>query len=109
MLVNLCRAAVDAGKTLKTWSASDLLDREKQLLKAAAESGRFQITRSDIDGIFVISGVTPFAEADPRDTAHYFDAFTRLCDRGLIIANGDDTFRLTGQGFDIARRLVQHG
>lgn len=106
-LTELCKSAIAAGKTLRKWASSDLKDREKLLLTAAAESGRFEIGQSEIDGVYVMAGVTPFAEPDPRDTAHFFDAFTSLCDRGLIIASGDGTFRLTGQGFDIARRFAE--
>jgi hypothetical protein len=103
--VQLCHNAVAAGKFLIEWRANQLTDREIELLRTAAEEGMFQLAYSDHDGLAVLIGNKSFTDTDPAITAKYLDAFMRLCDRGLIIHQDEREFRLTGQGFDLARSL----
>ncbi|HEY2414704.1 MAG TPA: hypothetical protein VGI40_20835 [Pirellulaceae bacterium] len=107
-IVQLCRSGLAAGKTLKSWHDSALNERERELLVSASRDGIFHLGQNDFDGRFVATNSHEFT--DPNDaavTAHYLDAFISLCERGLILdQNGDDLFRLTGQGFDIGRKLA---
>ncbi len=104
-LTQLCAAAVAAGKTLKEWKANQMTDRERELLSAVAEQGNFILSHSDQCGKFVKAGAKTFIDTDPAITAKYIDAFTRLCDRGLIDHQNGNIFRLTGHGFDLARKI----
>lgn len=107
-IVQLCREGIAAGKTLKEWRESQLTDREKELLRAAAKDGLFHLLCDDASGRHVLTATREFSsQSDPAITAHYLDAFIRLCSRGLVIDQGEELFRLTGQGFDLARELVE--
>lgn len=105
-VVQLCQSAVATGKTLIEWKESLLSERERDLLLSAAKDGIFYLSRSDRHGRFVWSHGKQFVDDDPAVTAHYLDAFLKLCSRGLIIHQHNECFRLTGTGFDIARGLV---
>ena len=101
----LCNGALAAGRTLQKWLASQLGDREKEILTAAARDGQIQLV--DYGGLRVVyAGEREFSDdEDAAIAAHYLDAFTKLCERGLVIHHGDEMFRLTGQGFDLGRGL----
>lgn len=103
----LCEKAIAAGRTVRKILASKLSRRERELLIAAAEDGVFFVVKSDLYGVHVASSSRQFAEQDPSITAHYLDAFTSICARGLIVPQGNRRFRLTGQGFDLARGLKE--
>lgn len=106
-LATLCNHALSIGKTLKEWHVSALSTREKELLREAAKNGQFQLVQNDFDGKYVVVDGREFTSPDDRAVAaHYRDAFTSLCDRGLIYHEGDVVFSLTGQGFDLARKLA---
>lgn len=104
-LCGLCERAIAAGRTVRRVLARRLSQRERALLVEAADDGVFFVVKSDAFGVHVASSGRQFAEQDPSVTAHYVDAFTSLCARGLIIPQGGRKFRLTGQGFDLARGL----
>jgi uncharacterized protein YjhX (UPF0386 family) len=104
-IVGLCSAAVAAGKTLAKVRASQLGPRERELLGCVAEDGMFLIVHSPGHGLYLETKQKSFANDDPAITAHYLDAFLRLCDAGLVIHQNGSAFRLTGQGFDLARKL----
>jgi hypothetical protein len=101
----LCNRAIAARKTITKIADGLLTQREKDLLISAHHDGLFHTIASDLNGRFVATNTKEFTNDDPAETAHYLDAFIRLCDRGLIIHQSEDVFRLTGQGFDLARKL----
>lgn len=105
VFAKICETALSLGKTLKEWKAAELTDREKDLLRAAATDGQFHLLCNEDDGKHVFTQARQFAGDDRAIAAHYLDAFTSLCNRGLIVHQYDDVFQLTGQGFDIARDL----
>lgn len=104
--IQLCQAAIATGKTIKSVAESALTEKEKELLRSAAEQGIFILSYADQCGRFVFTYKDKFIDTDPAVTAAYLDAFMRLCDRGLIGHERDKTFRLTGQGFELARKLA---
>lgn len=104
----LCNVALATGKTIKTISESVLTQRERELLRSASEDGIFQLACNDIDGKFVFTSKREFTNSqDSAETAHWLDSFVRLCERGLVEHQQGEVFRLTGQGFDIARKLAR--
>jgi hypothetical protein len=106
-LITLCQSAIASGKTLKQWHSSALNDREKEILIAASKDGIIHAGMNDFDGKFVATNTKEFTSADdPAITAHFLDAFTNLCDKGLVIHQHHEVFRLTGQGFDLGRKLA---
>jgi len=108
-IVELCRAGLAAGKTLKDWHESALNEREREILISASKDGIIHLGQNDFDGRFVATNSREFT--DPEDAAvnaHYLDAFISLCNRGLVLdQNGESVFRLTGQGFDLGRKLAE--
>lgn len=105
--VELCNQAIAAGRTVQKISEFVLSHREKELLRVAHHDGLIHLLQSDASGRYVSIGNREFTDEDPAITAHYLDAFTRLCERGLIVHQSEELFRLTGQGFDIARKLAK--
>lgn len=105
-IAQLCQTAVAAGKTLIDWKDSALSEREKELLRSAAQDGMFHTACSDWYGRHVVTSKRAFGESDPAITAHYLDAFIGLCEKGLIIHQAGTAFRLTGKGFDLARKFA---
>lgn len=113
-LVNLCKTAIELGKwrtALRDAREKDKLsDKEQELLRAAGDDGIFQIVR--MSGIDIIAaGNRGFdGDGDNYQAALYWDAFTSLCERGLLRVVGGDSesplFMLTGQGFELARSIV---
>ena len=82
-----------------------LSSEEKDVLIAAAKTGRILLMRIDIHGEWVRAGETDFIQtADPAFAAKYLEAFYRLINRGLVMAE-DGAFRLSGTGFAVARGL----
>ena len=106
-IAELCNRSIAAGKTIATMTDALLSHREKELLISAQLDGMFHAMQSDINGRFVWTSTREFTDQDPAVTAHYLDAFIRLCNRGLVIHQTEEVFRLTGQGFDIARKLAK--
>ncbi len=106
LAISLCNGAIATRKIFDQWRANQLTEKERDLLASAAEAGIFILAASDQSGRFVMSYTREFIDSDPAITAKYLDAFLRLCDRGLVQHQGGKTFRLSGQGFDIARELA---
>jgi hypothetical protein len=80
---------------------------EKELLRAAAESGRFEIlTAAQLLYPVIRIGRSDFGDVnDPASMAKYSDALRSLCSNGYVEHAGGPVFRLTGEGFDKARLL----
>jgi len=79
--------------------------RPSNALRSAADAGRFDLAYDQLSGKHVCTTAREFTDADPAVTATYLDAFMRLCERGLVVHQHEELFRLSGQGFRIARRL----
>lgn len=114
-LLEVCRSAVKAGKAVMDWLPDKFSSEERELLIAAAQCGKFELHHQEGAGVSVLSDGQPFPAgasgmelADPMLVAIYLEAFTSLCQKGLIVpesvSNGD--FRLTGTGFKLARKLA---
>lgn len=103
--IGLCEHAIATGRAIQKVAQDQLTIREKELLRSAADDGLFVLSSASRYGRFVRTNRRDFFDDDPAITAHYLDAFMRLCDRGLVMHQEHTTFRLTGQGFDIAREL----
>ncbi len=108
-LVVLCETALAAGsKAVKAYANKRLSGEEKELLIAAAQTGEFfLIEAANIPGTWVRAGRRQFADlTDPAYAATYLEAFRSLCERGLIVHEGEGTFMLSGSGFRKARQLA---
>ncbi|MGB7061086.1 MAG: hypothetical protein WBF13_01880 [Candidatus Zixiibacteriota bacterium] len=106
---SICKKALDAGReVLGILSKRKLTEEEKELLKAAAKQGGFQLWSVDqIPGIWLRADGKDFCdEADPACAAGYLEAFQLLCKKGLVRHEAGDLFRLTGSGFEKARGLA---
>lgn len=104
-IVALADTAIASGKSLLALPGSQLAERDRELLSSAAGDGQFVVLHSRSEGRYVETAKRRFTDDDPAITAKYLDAFLRLCELGLLIHQNGCTFRLTGQGFDIARKL----
>lgn len=103
--ISLCQAAIASGKVLVKVKDSQLTVMEKELLRTAADDGQFHLAYDELVGRHVFTNTREFTADDPAVTAKYLDAFTKLCSQGLVVHQHEEIFRLSGQGFDIARRL----
>lgn len=104
--VNLCASAIAAADgAIQAWSASALTTYERELLRTASVTGRFEIVRLDELGVIVSIGERAFAKDDPEVTVQYCEAFKRLCHRGLVDHIGGASFTLSKCGQNLARNL----
>jgi hypothetical protein len=86
--------------------ASRLTDQEKEILLACAENGEIRKCHVSNYGDWIRSGTKDFFDkADPAIAARYLEALTRLLARGYAAHQKDTLYKLTGSGFDAARRL----
>lgn len=107
-IIALCNSAIATGRTVARLSEAMLNKRQKDLLIAASHDGIFQVVYGDRYGKYVFTNSKVFASSDdPAETAHNLDAFIKLCAEGLVEHQDGEMFRLTGQGFDIARKLAR--
>jgi hypothetical protein len=110
VFAQLCDSAIATGKILHAWQDSQLTEYERKMLPCISKQGVVFLVEDDLHGRHVVSSEGhEFTDEDPAVTAKYLDAFARLCDRGLMMHQGGETFRLTGQGFDIARKIAGKG
>lgn len=81
---------------------------QKELLRAAAQSGEFHVLQVDqlVYPIIRAGGTDMGEENDPASLAAYYEAFKLLCSNGYIEHAGGVLFRLTVGGFDKARKLT---
>jgi len=82
-------------------------EAEKEILVYAADSGEIRILKVNAFGDWVRCGQDKnfFSQTDLAFNAKYLEAFERLCQKGLVRHQSGILYRLTGTGFDVARRL----
>jgi len=80
---------------------------EMNVLIAAAKTGRILLMRVDIHREWVRAGESDFIQTeDPAFAARHLEAFRLLINRGLVISESG-AFKLSGTGFEVARRLLE--
>jgi hypothetical protein len=87
-----------------------LSKEEKEILITASEVGTIIIVNTDQVGKIMIVGSGKdkarfFKQDDKAYTARYIEALDNLCIRGLFKKESEKLFKLTGTGFEIARKL----
>lgn len=81
---------------------------ERELLVAAAIDGLFHIIERQMGSYVLASKGKMFSDQhDPAVAARYLEAFHRLRDRGLVVFEVGQMYRLTGTGFDLARKYAE--
>lgn len=86
--------------------ASSLRQEEHDLLVRARERGELHVLSTGQIGKFVAVGSVNYVDPhDPPVAARYRDALDSLCRRGLVRLEGGVLYRLTAEGFQVARRL----
>ena len=107
--VTLAKVVITGGAAAWTTFRARTLSRyEKDLLRAAADSGQFALlTAAQLPGPIVRAGAVTFPDHDgaPALDALYRDAFERLIRRGYVEHIIDQRFSLTSAGFARARTL----
>lgn len=79
---------------------------EQQILISCAQSGELWVLKVDAFGSWVRSGKKDFFDQDDSSVqAQYLEAFETLKARGFIRHESDLLYRLTGSGFEIARKI----
>lgn len=95
--------------TLQQTKDEQLSKSEQEILVATEQEGNLWIFKADAFGSWVRSGKKDFFDKDDRAVqALYLEAFELLCRRGYIRREGGLLYRLTGTGFDVARRLAKN-
>lgn len=107
ILKGLCDLVSKGNELLKKHFPSPI---QKEILRAAAQSGEFHILRADQLAYPMIraGGVDIGDENDPASLATYYEAFKLLCKNGYIEHDRGTRFRLTSGGFDKARSITKH-
>lgn len=107
-LVGLCQTASKGMELVDKLKKHFPSSKEKELLRAAAQSGEFHIIKPDqLDyPIIRAAGTNMGDENDPASLADYYQAFKSLCSSGYIEHAGGALFRLTAGGFEKARKLT---
>jgi hypothetical protein len=97
------RLAIVRGKKKEVPLSSE----EKEVLIAAAKTGKMLLMRVDIHGEWLRAGGTDFFQREePAFAAKYLEAFRRLSHRGFVVTESG-AFRLSGTGFAVARGLTK--
>jgi uncharacterized protein YjhX (UPF0386 family) len=85
-----------------------LPDAEREILFESAQDGELHILKVDAFGSWLRAGKKDFFEqTDPAVQARYLDAFESLHRRGFIHRESGTFYRLTGAGFEEARRIAK--
>ena len=96
-----------AGKGLWKVFANRFSIAELDLLRAAALKGELLILHVEHLGDWVRVEKKDFIdERDPAVAARYREALMKLTGRGLVHTSEGRLFRLTGTGFDLARKCA---
>lgn len=105
ILKDLCELASKGNELLKKHFPSSI---QKELLRAAAHSGEFQIIQVNelLYPIIRADGTNMGDENDPASLATYWEALKSLCSNGYIEHADSHLFRLTAGGFNKARKLI---
>jgi hypothetical protein len=91
-------------------SISGLTVAEAEIITATPDHGWIHIARSSDHGQIVISGKGDFFnEKDPSRQAKYVDAIESLLSKRIIRSEGQDSYRLTGRGYEICKALKAAG
>jgi len=104
---------VNQGRIVREQAASEeqspegpqaLSQYEIEILTEAKDQGVIFVHESDQSGKWVHAGMRHFESAnDPAFAAYYLEALQSLQDRGLVKHAGGILYRLTAEGFRIAR------
>ena len=107
MLKDICDLASKGNELLKKYVLSPI---QKEILRSAAQSGKFHILQADQLAYPIIraGSMDMGDENDPASLASYYEAFKLLCKNEYIEHAGGAEFRLTSGGFDKARSLTKH-
>jgi len=105
ILKDLCELASKGNELLKKHFLSSI---QKELLRAAAQSGEFCVLQADqLSYPIIRAGSKNMGDGNnPASLAEYYEAFKSLCSNGYIEHAGDALFRFTKGGFDKARKLT---
>jgi len=105
ILKSICELVIKGKDLLKKHFPNSI---QKELLRAAAQSGEFYIIQADqlVYPIIRAGGKDMGDENDPASLAAYYDAFKALCSNGYIEPVAGRLFHLTKGGIEKARRLT---
>ena len=105
ILKDLCELASKSNDLLKKHFPSSI---QKEFLRAAAQSGEFQVLQADNLAYPIIRAGSKHMgnEYNPASLAEYHEAFKLLCSNGYIEHASGALFRLTADGFNKARKLI---
>jgi hypothetical protein len=85
-----------------------LSEPEKEVLIECAQDGELCILTVDAFGSWLRASKKDFFDrTDPAIQARYLEAFESLCKRGYVRHEAGFLFRLTGTGFEMARKLTR--
>ncbi len=106
-LAALCNSSIANGRSLKKWKLHQLASMEREIIRAAY-NGTFDFFLKEKDSGFTLilrTGNRYFEETDSATAAKYIDAFTKLCERGLVRPTDPSGkwFVLSGRGYELAR------
>jgi predicted nucleotide-binding protein len=87
-----------------------LTPQELEIIDATPDHGWIHVFRSDAHGQCVITGVDEFFRPDDASyQAKYLNALESLLAKSLVRPEGQDSYRLTGRGFEIRKGLKAAG
>jgi hypothetical protein len=87
--------------------SDDLSDKEKELLISASKKGEYILIEVDKGEWIRVNGVKDFQDDnDPAYAELFRDAFNSLIEKGYIRHDGGILYKLTGSGFELARKLA---
>lgn len=108
LLVGLCELASKGNGLVAKVKKHFLSSIQKELLRAAAQSGEFHVLQADqLAYPMIRAGGKDIGNVNnPASLAECYEAFKLLCSNGYIEHGGGELFRLTAGGFDKARKLA---
>ena len=98
----------DIGSFVRRCSKSVLSQEERDILASSDDRGDIFLLTVDAFGHWVRSGKKDFFnQNDLAYNARYQDALDSLLSRGLVRHIGGHLFRLTGRGFQLAKKFKE--